>query len=280
MERYEKKGYLESQFRLFHLTDQETREIEYHYHDFDKITIFIKGHVTYVVEGRSYELKPYDIVLVKHNDLHRLTADDRELYERIIVYISPSFIEAYKTSDYDLSFCFQKAYEEGSNVLRIPSPDKSPLFHAITRLEQSFTDDGYASGLYRQLLFLEFMVHLNRAARRNRLEFLDKEKNGSKVSAILQYINENLSGDLRIDQIAETFYISKYHMMRLFKQETGHTLGNYISKKRLLLAKELILSGLSPDQACFQCGYRDYSTFFRAYRKLFGHSPQEGRTLS
>ena len=124
------------------------------------------------------------------------------------------------------------------------------------------------------------MVHLNRAARRNRLEFLDKEKNGSKVSAILQYINENLSGDLRIDQIAETFYISKYHMMRLFKQETGHTLGNYISKKRLLLAKELILSGLSPDQACFQCGYRDYSTFFRAYRKLFGHSPQEGRTLS
>ena len=105
MERYEKKGYLDGQFRLFHLTDQETREIEYHYHDFDKITIFVKGRVTYVVEGRSYELKPYDIVLVKHNDLHRLTVDDQAPYERIIVYISPSFIEAYKTADYDLSFC-------------------------------------------------------------------------------------------------------------------------------------------------------------------------------
>ena len=280
MDRYEKKGYLDGQFRLFHLTDQETREIEYHYHDFDKITIFVKGRVTYVVEGRSYELKPYDIVLVKHNDLHRLTVDDQAPYERIIVYISPSFIEAYKTADYDLSFCFQKAYQEGSNVLRIPSLEKSSLFHAITRLERSFSDEGYACGLYRQLLFLEFLVHLNRAARRNRLEFLDKEKNGSKVSAILQYINDNLSEDLSIGQIAETFYISKYHMMRLFKQETGYTMGSYISQKRLLLAKELILSGMPPAQACFQCGYRDYSTFFRAYRKLFGRSPQDGRTLS
>lgn len=280
MAQYAKKGYLDGQFRLFHLTDQETREIEYHYHDFDKITIFIKGQVTYVVEGRSYELKPYDIVLVKHNDLHRLTVDNRAPYERIIVYISPAFIEAYQTSDYDLSFCFQKAYEEGSNVLRIPSLEKSPLFHAINRLEQSFSDQGYAATLYRQLLFLEFMVHLNRGARRNRLEFLDTEKNGTKVSAILQYINENLPEDLSIDRLSEIFYISKYHMMRTFKQETGCTIGSYISQKRLLLARELILSGLSPAQSCYECGYRDYSTFSRAYRKLFGYSPQEGRTLS
>ena len=204
----------------------------------------------------------------------------RAPYERIIVYISPAFIEAYQTSDYDLSFCFQKAYEEGSNVLRIPSLEKSPLFHAINRLEQSFSDQGYAATLYRQLLFLEFMVHLNRGARRNRLEFLDTEKNGTKVSTILQYINENLPEDLSIDRLSEIFYISKYHMMRTFKQETGCTIGNYISQKRLLLARELILSGLSPAQACYECGYRDYSTFSRAYRKLFGYSPQEGRTLS
>ena len=50
MEQYVKKGYLNSEFRLFHLTDQETREVEYHYHDFDKITIFIKGNVNYMVE--------------------------------------------------------------------------------------------------------------------------------------------------------------------------------------------------------------------------------------
>ncbi len=277
MDAYEKKGYLNSEFRLFHLTDKETREIKTHYHDFDKITIFIKGKVSYMVEGRTYDLKPYDIVLVKHNDMHRLTVDNSQVYDRIIVYISPNFTNAYKNEDYDLNFCFQKAQAEHSNVLRIPSLEKSSLFGSIIRLEKSFSDNGYAAGLYRQVLFLEFMVHLNRAALKNRLEFIDT-KNYSKVAGILQYINDNLTDELNIDHIAGTFFVSKYYMMRQFKQETGYTLGNYISRKRLLLAKELILSGVPGTQACFDCGYKDYSTFSRAYRHLFGESPRD--TLS
>ena len=279
MEQYIKKGYLNSEFRLFHLTDQETREVKYHYHDFDKITIFIKGHVIYTIEGKSYELSPYDIVLVRHNDIHRLVVDNSQIYERIIVYISPNFMNAYKTDSYDLSYCFQKAEEEHSNVLRIPSLKNSSLFQSITRLEKSFSDDGYASDLYRQVLFLEFMIHLNRAARKNRLEFIDTDNCNTKILDILQYINENLNHDLNIDILSDHFYISKYYMMRLFKQETGYTLGHYISQKRLLLAKELILTGVSGTQACFDCGFKDYSTFSRAYKKFFHESPRETGTL-
>ncbi len=269
MEQYVKKGYLNSEFRLFHLTDQETREVEYHYHDFDKITIFLKGKVSYMVEGKSYELKPYDIVLVKHNDIHKLTVDNSMPYDRIIVYISVNFMNAYRTDSYDLSYCFQKAREEHSNVLRIPSLEKSSLFRSISRLEVSFLDDGYAAELFRQVLFLEFMIHLNRAAQKNRLEFIDTDNCNSRVLDILQYINENLGGELDIDTLARHFYISRYYMMRLFKQETGYTLGQYISQKRLLLAKELVLSGVPGTQACFDCGFKDYSTFSRAYKKFF-----------
>lgn len=279
MGQYIKKGYLNSEFRLFHLTDQETREVKYHYHDFDKITIFIKGHVIYTIEGKSYELSPYDIVLVRHNDIHRLVVDNSQIYERIIVYISPNFMNAYKTDSYDLSYCFQKAEEEHSNVLRNPSLKNSSLFQSITRLEKSFSDDGYASDLYRQVLFLEFMIHLNRAARKNRLEFIDTDNCNTKILDILQYINENLNHDLNIDILSDHFYISKYYMMRLFKQETGYTLGHYISQKRLLLAKELILTGVSGTQACFDCGFKDYSTFSRAYKKFFHESPRETGTL-
>lgn len=280
MEQYVKKGYLNSEFRLFHLTDQKTCEVEYHYHDFDKITIFMKGQVNYMIEGKSYDLKPYDIVLVRHNDIHKLTVDNSSPYDRIIVYISPNFMNAYKTDSYDLSYCFHKAEEEHSNVLRIPSLEKSSLFRSITRLEHSFSDDGYAAGLYRQVLFLEFMIHLNRAARKNRLEFIDTAGSNTKVLNILQYINENLSEELSIDTLAAHFYISKYYMMRLFKQETGYTLGHYISQKRLLLAKELILSGVPAAQACFDCGFKDYSAFSRAYKKLFDESPRVTLTLS
>ena len=251
-----RKGYLNSEFRLFHLTDQETKEVDYHYHDFDKITIFIRGKVNYMIEGRSYDLKPYDIVLVKQGDIHRLTVDNSCPYERIIVYISPNFMNAYQTDNYDLSYCFQKAAKEHSNVLRIPSFEKSSLFRSISQLEHSFTDGGYASELYRQVMFLEFMIHLNRAVRKNRLEYIDTNNCNEKVLAILDYVGEHLCENLSIDLIADQFYISKYYMMRLFKQETGYTLGQYISQKRLLLAKELLSTGAPGTQVCYDSGFK------------------------
>ena len=61
--------------------------------------------------------------------------------------------------------------------------------------------------------------------------------------------------------------------MRLFKEETGWTIGNYIHKKRLLLARDQIRDGLPATEACFNSGFRDYSTFSRAYKKEFHTSP-------
>ena len=257
METYEKKGYLYSDFRLFYLTDTASKEFEYHYHDFDKITIFLKGNVQYTIEGKSYQLQPYDIVLVSHNDIHKLNVQDSEPYERIVVYISPEFINTYQTADYDLSECFQKAKKEHTNVLRTHSHAKNTLVRAVDNLKHSFSDVGYANTLYQKILFLEFMIHLNRATLNEQLEFIDTDHCNTKVVELLQYINRNLTTDLNIDDLAARFYVSKYYMMRLFKTETGYTIGNYINYKRLLLAKELIASGEPITQACYDCGFKN-----------------------
>lgn len=277
METYEKKGYLYSDFRLFYLTDTASKEFEYHYHDFDKITIFLKGNVQYTIEGKSYQLQPYDIVLVSHNDIHKLNVQDSEPYERIVVYISPEFINTYRTADYDLSECFQKVKKEHTNVLRTHSHAKNTLVRAVDNLKHSFSDVGYANTLYQKILFLEFMIHLNRATLNEQLEFIDTDHCNTKVVELLQYINRNLTTDLNIDDLAARFYVSKYYMMRLFKAETGYTIGNYINYKRLLLAKELIASGEPITQACYDCGFKNYSTFSRAYKSHFGESPRQIR---
>lgn len=274
MQQYNKRGYLNSDFRIFHIKDIVSKEFDFHYHDFHKITIFIKGNVQYIIEGKSYELEPYDIVLVNRNDLHRVQVNPSIPYERIIVYISPSFMEDYQTSEYDLNYCFEKAKKEHSNVLRIHSLEKSSLFKITNRLERSFHDNEYASSLYRQILFLEFMIHLNRAAIKNHVEFLDTELFNIKIVDIMHYINAHLTENLDIDTLSKTFYISKHYMMRLFKAETGYTIGNYITYRRLLHARELIIDGMPITQACFACGFRDYSTFSRAYKSEFSEAPR------
>lgn len=273
MESYEKRGYLNCEFKLFHLSDIPGQEFEFHYHDFDKIIIFLKGKVNYLIEGRNYPLQPYDIVFVSQGDIHRPDIDLSVPYERIIVYLSPSFITSYKTEDYDLGECFRHAREAHSNVLRIRSLEKSGLFQIIQNLEQACADDGYANELYRQVLFLEFMIQLNRASLSHRLDYLKTGPSNQKILDIMDYISAHLSADLSIDALSETFYLSKYHMMRQFKQETGCTIGYYITSKRLLAAREQ-LSGDTPiTRICYDCGFKNYSTFSRAYKSFFGESP-------
>lgn len=275
MDNYEKKGYLNSDFRLFHLIDTKKQDFEYHYHDFDKIIIFIQGTVTYRIEGCAYKLEPYDMILVGHNDIHKPEIDSSVPYERIIVYLSPGFLQAYRSDNYDLSTCFQKSKELHSHVLRIHSMKKSSLYRTLTDLEYACTHDGYARDLYCQVIFLEFMIQLNRASLNNLVKYLPPVTGDQRILNIMDYINSHLTDEMTVDAIAESCYISRYHLMHLFKEETGYTLFDYITEKRLLLARDLIKKGFSITDACFGSGFKNYTTFSRSYKKHFQLSPSE-----
>lgn len=274
---YLKRGYLDSDLRLFHLTDIGRQEFEFHYHDFDKILIFLSGKVAYHIEGRSYELQPYDIVLVPHNEIHRPMIDMTVPYERIIAYLDPDFLSDWQTDDCHLGDCFQVLSDQHTHLLRMENPGKRSLFQTINRLKSACTDTGYASQLYRKVLFLEFMIQLNRTARSQKLNYPDTIMANQKILDILDYINQNLAEPLEIDAIAAHFFFSRYHLMRLFKKETGYTLGHYITSKRLLAARELLQQDLSATEICYQCGFRNYSAFSRAYKAEFGESPRVTR---
>ena len=150
-------------------------------------------------------------------------------------------------------------------------------------MEQLYAESGdmrFGTDLLTDSLLLQLLVTVNRLARREDCRLEDRYRTSRTVSQVVEFINLHYSERLSLDRLAETFYVSKYYMMRLFKQETGYTIGTYIAQKRLLLAKELLLSGVPSTQVCFDCGYKDYSTFSRAYRKLFGESPRDTLTLA
>jgi len=117
------------------------------------------------------------------------------------------------------------------------------------------------------------MIHLNRAALHNTLSFLPTQEANDKILSVLTYMNEHLTDNLSIDFLAEKFFVSKYYLMHSFKKETGYTIGNYLNIKRLRYARELIQNGMQVSQACYECGFRNYSTFSRAYKKHFGEAP-------
>ena len=98
-----------------------------------------------------------------------------------------------------------------------------------------------------------------------------------KYAAIMQYLSQNPTEQISIDDQAARFYISKYHMMRRFRAETGYTVHAYLTGKRLALARELIAAGTPILQAASACGFGDYSAFCRAYRRQFGQPPSSAK---
>lgn len=275
MDEYRKTGYLHDNFRIFHLTDTGQKEFSYHYHDFNKILILLNGDVTYTIEGRSYDLQPNDIVFVKAGEVHKPVINSDAPYERIVIYVSPDYLDSHQKENADLNTCFKRAHEEQSHVLRMKAFSNSRLNSCIKRLEGSLQDKDFANELYHEVLFLEFMIELNRAALCDAITYLSNTSSNQTILAIIEYLNSHLTEDICIDTLAEQFFLSRYYLMHSFKEETGYTIGNYLATKRLLLAKEMITSGKPITEVCYACGYKNYSTFSRAYKKNFGKAPRD-----
>ena len=266
----EKTGYLNEQFRLFHLKDQTRKEFSYHYHDFHKVVIFISGKAAYHIEGKAYQLKPWDILLVNRHAIHRPEIDTSVPYERFILWIQNDIPWQ------ELLKCFQKANDRSYNLVRLNSALQEKMKDILFELENSAKSDEYGREILTQSLFLQFMVYLNRIFLEKQYIFDKKSYTfDSQIANILQYINHNLKADLSVEALAAKYYVSKYHLMRKFKEETGYTLHNYIVNKRLLMARTLISEGMPVIKAAQESGFAEYSTFSRAYRRQFKTSPSE-----
>ena len=265
-----KTGYLNEQFRLFHLKDQTRKEFSYHYHDFHKVVIFISGKAAYHIEGKAYQLKPWDILLVNRHAIHRPEIDSSVPYERFILWIQNDIPWQ------ELLKCFQKANDRSYNLVRLNSALQEKMKDILFELENSAKSDEYGREILTQSLFLQFMVYLNRIFLEKQYIFDKKSYTfDSQIASILQYINHNLKEDLSVETLSARYYVSKYHLMRKFKQETGYTLHNYIVNKRLLMARTLISNGMPVTKAAQESGFAEYSTFSRAYRKQFKTNPSE-----
>lgn len=270
-----KSGYLTEKFRLFHLKDKEPKEYSYHYHDFHKLIWFISGNVEYHIEGKTYKLEPHDILLVNKGEIHKPSVGGDAVYERFVFYISTDFLDEHSEDGSNLNLCFQMALKEQGNVIRLNPAQSRMLFETVRLLERTEREELYAKEMYCRILFLKLLIELNRCCIENPEVFHKTARYDKKIVEMIHYINENLSEDLTIEALSSRFYLSKYHMMRKFKEETGYSMHQYVLEKRILAARNLILTGMPATAASTECGFKDYSTFSRAYKKLLGQLPSE-----
>ncbi len=171
--------------------------------------------------------------------------------------------------------CFETAQYRHSQVLRLSQETLAPFKVLLQKLEANtnFRNDDFAAPLLAKALCLEFLIELNRITLSPKPDFTESTLD-YRISGLLAYINSHLEEPMDVASLSALSGLSSYHMMRLFKQETGYTVGNYITEKRLIKARDLMSQGTCATQACYLCGFQNYSSFYVHTKNAIQDAPK------
>ena len=266
----------ERYYEFHHSYNEVPPVVEFHQHPFYEIFFFLSGNVTYIIEGRSYKLRPGDILLTSSSDIHRPDIRPGRPYERIVIWLADDFFERLQDFfDEDFTACFTDAALKDYRLIRPDSQNIAHLKQLCDEMSKARHSREMGSQALTSAYLTEFLVYVSRAY----YDAPDSVKNditeNEKINQVITYINENLTEELSLDQLAAGFYISKYYLSRQFKQFTGLSLYQYIMKKRLISARNMLKAGSPVMDACLCCGLSDYSNFLKAFKREFGQNPSK-----
>lgn len=266
----------DSKFEVFHYRDAKFEGVPVHQHDFYEVYFFIGGSVEYSVEGRTYELKSGDLLLINPLELHQpRIAPDQQDYERIVLWINKNYLSELCFNKTSLTRCFDSSIPDHTNLLRPTKIQQTYISAMLTELINESKNDSYAVEIASEAILLRFLVELNRLTINSESAEKNEEGSSSIIPDVLEYINKHFCEKLTLNSIANEFFVSKYYLSHAFNSAVGTSVHRYIVLKRLIHAKQMLLSGIRSTTAAENCGFNDYAGFYRAFTAEYGVTPTE-----
>ncbi|WP_418269424.1 AraC family transcriptional regulator [Hominenteromicrobium sp.] len=261
---------LRQDFQLSHNRDPYFRTMEFHAHDFLELYYFLDGSVTYYIEDQVYDLCPGDLLIIPAGKMHRpVIANEHAAYERMVLWITPQYLQSIDSPAGDLQKNLQKVGEHGYCV---PFRGDETVFvtallKKLLYMQKNDADPKFCAGAVELYLWTIFRSYgVIDTTHRNETQV---------VPQVIRYITEHFSEPLTLEDIAAEFFVSKSYLNRHFKAYTNSTVYAYIMALRLTHARRMLREGIPAVEAGRECGFSDYSTFYKAFKTQTGLSPQQ-----
>lgn len=226
------------------------------FHIFHEMIYFLDGEGEFISENLHMRPEPDTLIVIPRETYHQMVIHGNpERYHRCLLQFpdwgvfspftgeQPERILAIQ-GDSEIRYLFQKL----RNACQMPKMEASLLLNAcLTVLLSSLKDKS------------EFFV----------------QENGQTdvIRLATGYINRNLNRKILISDIANACNVSVSALTHTFKQEMNIPIHKFIVKKRLINAYHRISAGEPATLVALECGFNDYSGFYRQYRKTFGFPP-------
>ena len=242
-----------------------------HYDDSMIITYLIRGSGHIWVEGNNTQIREGDLLLLNPREFHRCFFDSHPKHERLSIYINRSIAQGFSVPQESLFSAFDDRPLGKWNV--IPSSILQSLqINSLLEEMQCPAKNDYDAEVLLQCQVCRLLIRLKQAVAlaQNQPSLSSANKT---VSLAIEYINGHLTEDLSTYALSAALFVDSSYLCRTFKKYTNATLSDYISKKRIDLAQQLMENGMSCTEACFKSGFNNYSSFYKYYRKYKGENP-------
>ena len=262
-------------FEVYFYDDTKLLNISDHTHDYYEYYAFLAGHVDLYIEDKAITLQPGDILLIPPHVKHRTVITETGTpYQRFVFWVSKEYAHHLLEQSSDYGYLMKEAEYQGYYLYHNDFIARNSIYSKFYELLEELKSDRFGRMAMIHLHVADLLLYLNRVAYEQ--THIDKESSDSSLyEQLLSHIENHIDEDLSLDELANTFFVSKYHIAHVFKANLGISIHQYILKKRLSLCRASITSHKMIGEHYMLFGFKDYSSFYRAFKKEYGISPKD-----
>lgn len=259
---------------VYNFNTSDNYDFSSHLHSCYEFIHVIRGHLLYTVEGSEYILDDGDIIMTNPSELHSFSFPQGGKYQREFLHIYPGFLDKYPEVISGLNS------RKAGYFNHIPKStvEKYGIDRIFREMEKWCAAPSEETDFMMLALTLQLIGTIHCIQRREmpqRKAVVTNERN----NAVCDYIDRHFREDITLDTLANSLFMSRSHMSRLFKKEMGMTIKAYLAMRRIRNAKNLIMQGQPITAVYTDSGFCDYSTFYRTFIKYAGMPPEKFKKM-
>ncbi len=257
-------------------TKEVFQQSPFHFHDQMEILIIMSEGDKFFIRNKIYPLSRGSVFILNSSDLHRSMAKPRSIYQYYSIRFYPEEIQGISTGTFDLIRCFRN-HDRFNHMVQLNIDQLDHLLKLINKIEYYLATDcsAYGKEIFSKTLLAEVLVYINFLYDLPPLPPVPEKKDLNTFYPIITYINDHITEKISLDDLAQTFFMSKYYLSHRFKSLFGITLGEYTVQKRLSLAKSYLRQGISVTLAGQQAGFNSSNHFIRTFTRFVGLTPKQ-----
>lgn len=251
-----------------------------HSHDSYEIFLPVAGSFEFEVSNYLYTVGRGSVLLLPPWVTHRLVVKDSEPLAYLYVQFTPGIIPGEPEMLAAIEALFNHHSEGEQSMRRLSGESFSYVCAAVKRLCISSTKDVHEQ--FFRILFpvlCEILAYGTPVSGKNDGFTKEPSRQSTLTDQIIEYISQHYADIQDLSFVVDVFHYSTVHINSLFKNRLGVSLWRYVLHIRLDRACDMLVNGIHASEVALSCGFKDYSTFYRMFKKSYGITPTECRRM-